>query len=123
MSDRSTSCADRIEAELATTEQGYTELWQRLDNQDADYIEYDAVYEELEPLAISVKPVVTVQLSWGGPSDWLEIGLDGTEHGYIEYVTYHFADWFDHAERQLPEYEAPAIWRAAEYYAEVARNV
>jgi len=123
MSEHALSCAERIETELSKTEQGYAGLWRRLDNQGADDDTCDAIYEELDLLGLSVKPVVTVQLSWGGPSDWLEIGLDGSEDRHIEYVTYHFADWFDHAERQLPEYEAPAIWRAAEYYAEAARNI
>ena len=35
MSDRNTSCAERIEGELVKIEQGYAELWRRLDNQDA----------------------------------------------------------------------------------------
>jgi hypothetical protein len=36
-------------------------------------------------------------------------------------VTYHFADWFDHAEREVTEREAPALWRAAKHYAEACR--
>jgi hypothetical protein len=120
MSDRSLSCAERIETQLTETEQGYARLWQRLDQVDAtrDQDEREAVYEELDPLGIEVKPVVKVLLSWGGPSDWLGIELDSTRAHDVERITYHYADWFDHAEREVSEHEAPALWRAAVYYAE-----
>jgi hypothetical protein len=38
-------------------------------------------------------------------------------------VTYHYADWFDHAERAVTEYEAPALWRLAAYHAEMADSL
>lgn len=122
MSDRTQSCEQRVAAELAETEQHFAALWQRLDQvaDGRDENEREAIYEELDPLSIDVQPVVTVLLSWGGPSDWLEVGLDNTRAHDIERVTYHYADWFDHAERDVPEHQAPALWRAAAYYAEQA---
>lgn len=126
MSDRDLTCAERIEAELIETEQGYARLWRQLDqvSRAKDEDEREAAYEELSPLSIELKPVVKVLLSWGGPSDWLEIGLDNTSAHSVERVTYHYADWFDHAEREVSEYEAPALWRAAAFYAEeIAYNL
>lgn len=120
MSDRTSSCAERIGTELAETEQSYARLWQRLEAIDKTDDSLAAVYEELQPLSIDVKPVMVVLLSWGGPSDWLEIELDSTRAHDVERVTYHYADWFDHAERAVSADAAPALWRAAEYYAEEA---
>jgi hypothetical protein len=122
MSDRVQNCERRIAAELNKTEQHFAALWQRLDSARSciDWERSEAVYEELEPLSIEIRPVLTVQLSWGGPSDWLEIELDNTSAHDVERVTYHYADWFDHAERDVPQHKAAALWRAAAYYAEQA---
>ena len=121
MSDRKLTCAQRIRSELADREATYAGLWQRLYDPDAADDDTDTVYEELEPLGLEVRPVVSVQLSWGGPADWLEIELENDNGHDIRRVTYHFADWFDHAERDVTERDAPALWRAAEYYAEGCR--
>lgn len=126
MSDRDLTCAERIETELTETEQGYCRIWRQLDQvaETKDEDEQEAAYEELDPLSIEVRPVVKVLLSWGGPSDWLEIELDSARTHSVDRVTYHYADWFDHAEREVSEHEAPALWRAAAYYAdEISYNL
>lgn len=51
------------------------------------------------PLAFTPKVVVRVDLSTGGPGDWLEAILDS--EGRCERISYHFAPWFDHAEITL----------------------
>ena len=121
MSDRALTCARRIRQELAAREVLYTGIWRAFNNPHAANDDLDAAHAELIPLAIEVRPVVSVQLSWGGPSDWLEIELENDSGHDVRRVTYHFADWFDHAECELSEREAPALWRAAEYYAEGVR--
>lgn len=65
------------------------------------------------PLGVETYKVMRIDLSTGGPADWLEVKL--SEDG-VEAVTYHFADWFDHAEERVRE--DSALWRLAEYYAE-----
>jgi uncharacterized protein YheU (UPF0270 family) len=65
------------------------------------------------PLAVSSYTVFRVDLSTGGPADWLEVRCTGDtpahepagegEHFEVDTITYHFADWFDHAERQLTD--------------------
>jgi len=70
------------------------------------------------PLGVSSYRVFRVDLSTGGPGDWLEIVTSGDMPAYeitrapgsqelsgeayeIERIVYHFADWFDHAETEL----------------------
>lgn len=55
--------------------------------------------DEGEVLGVSVKVTVElrVELSTGGPGDWLTAELD-LEDGTISDVRYHFAPWFDHAD-------------------------
>lgn len=48
------------------------------------------------PLGVSSYRVFRVDLSTGGPGDWLEVTCSGDTR-----ITYHFNDWFDHAEREL----------------------
>ena len=122
MTGRQQSCAQRIRQELTGREESFAALWRQLDNPDAADDEADAVREELNPLSIEVRPVVTVLLSWGGPSDWLEIELESDDGRDIRRAVYHFADWFDHAERDVSEDATPALWRAADYFAECVRD-
>jgi hypothetical protein len=53
------------------------------------------------PLGASRMIVHRVELSTGGPGDWLEVFCDADEPHEINRVVYHFNDWFDHAERTL----------------------
>lgn len=118
MSGYTRTCAQRIRHELGDREAVFVGIWRALENPHATNDDLDAAHAELIPLSLEVRPVVTVQLSWGGPSDWLEIELENNSGHDIRRVTYHFADWFDHAEREVSERDTPALWRAAEYYAE-----
>lgn len=75
------------------------------------------------PLAVSARTVFRVDLSTGGPADWLEVVCSGNtpnyepagegEHYEVERIVYHFADWFDHAERQLTGEDFDAAERFA----------
>ena len=60
--------------------------------------------EEFEQgvLAISKKLHYKIELSWGGPFDWLEVIVDNKE---IEDIIYHFADWHVHEEEYLNDEE------------------
>lgn len=68
----------------------------------------DAARETLQgyPLAVSSRVVFHIDLSTGGPGDWLEVFCDVERHEHwteytAERITYHYADWFDHASREL----------------------
>lgn len=83
---------------------------------DDETLSYEEAAERISelPLGVSVKRVLRIDLSTGGPGDWLEADVD--DDGTVDSVTYHFNDWFDHAERTVDS--GSALWRAAEYYAE-----
>lgn len=58
---------------------------------------------ETQILGITRRQVWDIQLSWGGPADWLRVWLD--EAGHVHAVEYHYADWFYHHAPALTEPE------------------
>lgn len=76
------------------------------------------------PLGVSSYTTFRVDLSTGGPGDWLEVICSGGAPAYegggdayeIDRIVYHFADWFDHAERELEGYD---LDRAKAFVSEV----
>lgn len=121
---RDATCAERIGEHQASREEHLRALFTAQENwenrsPDPDYpgetIDSDGAQERLDelPLGVSVSRLLRVELSTGGPADYVTAELDG---GDVVRATYHFADWFDHAERSL-EPDSP-LWRMAEYYAE-----
>ena len=89
-----------------------------VDAEDSPDAEPDNDYTEdsLANFGLSLERRVTFKflMSTGGPADWLEITCDpgdpnasygqvGGAGPYIERVTYHFADWFDHAEQVVTD--------------------
>jgi hypothetical protein len=115
---RQLTCEERVDDELVKTEARYSNLWYQLDEavERGDDSAEEQCRDELEPLNLETKRVLKLMFSWGGPSAWIEAELDGSS---VVSLTYHFADWFDYAERDVSESEAPALWRLAEYYAEL----
>jgi hypothetical protein len=62
----------------------------------------EAAQERLWELPLSVETMRTVKvlLSTGGPADWIEATYrEGEDEPFR--ISYHFADWFDHAARDL----------------------
>ena len=80
------TCADRIKDQLASLNESITEL--------QDHPDSDDYFDDLA-LSIDTYKLVTVCLSYGGPSSYLEIKT--TNDGEIISVTYRFSDWFDTA--------------------------
>lgn len=71
-----------------------------VEGEDTNEVTEDAQERITEyPLGVTIKTVVRVDLSTGGPGDWLEAILDDNKRP--ERITYHFAPWFDHAELTL----------------------
>ena len=123
MSTRTQTCEQRIGNELASTEKWLTEKYAEmadLQKKDRDE-EADAIYEEIAPYSVTTRVHMRLELAGGGPAAWIDAELDKGGHAHeVVSVTYHFADWFDHAERKVSQSEAPGLWRMAEYYAEYA---
>jgi hypothetical protein len=78
----------------------------------------DGATERLNEMPLSVEVIrhVKILLGTGGPADWLDAELDSD--GDISTLTYHFADWFDHAQTYV-EKDSP-LWAFAESFVEVA---
>jgi len=102
---RDNSCELRIDSHLKSRNDYMMEMLAAMDDGmtfDGYEDAYDAFHEY--PLDINTRKVITVQISTGGPGDWLEIYLyDENSSGEIYKVEYHFNDWFDHAFRVLDE--------------------
>lgn len=97
------------------------EKWANVPDHAAEEIREAAIERADEyPLGMSRKTVFRIELSTGGPADWLEVIAEKSDrYGYdVERIVYHFADWFDHAERTLSGEEfdtAEAFARSAVY--------
>lgn len=112
--DRNESCDARISSHLEGREEQLSSLFDRLDADGDDEDAQDELYEL--PLAVETKTILVVQLSTGGPGDWIEAEIDRAAGWWeVQNVTYHFNDWFDHAER--PVRDGSPLWRYAELMA------
>lgn len=98
MSDRQQSCAERVASQLASRAEDIQRLLKTINT--AHETNDDDLLEEAEdelynlPLAVTEYRVWRIDLSTGGPADWIEVHVRDGEVGRIEF---HFADWFDHA--------------------------
>lgn len=109
MSSEQLSCAQRIEDQLAGREKTMDEIFSAMDN-DGEYEGQDA-YDALHEYALGYekKDMLKIELSTGGPGDWLECYLSDNE---LYRVEYHFNDWFDHAQTVVDE--GSSLFRYAE---------
>lgn len=98
------SCADRIRESLDSLNEDITAL---MDNDESDDNDDPA-------LSVDTFKLLSVCLSYGGPSSYLEI--KATEHNEILSVTYRFSDWFDTA--TLPVFDSEPAYKYAEYIME-----
>ena len=117
MTDRQATCEERIAAQMTSREEDFARMFEQ--GQSDDDKEREEASDQLAeyPLGIETYTVARIELSTGGPADWLEVKLSRGKYGYeVERVIYHFSDWFDHAERVVEE--GSDLWRAAEYYCE-----
>jgi hypothetical protein len=71
-------------------------------------------YNELSlgefPLGITSSKIVRIELSTGGPADFIKVYMD--DNNFIESISYHYQDWFDGAEMQVKE--SDPMWEFAE---------
>ena len=92
---RQPTCAERLPNELAGRIHDLDAMLSRDDPDEGD--------DELPPineygLGSEVRYSIRVELSTGGPADYVTAIVAG---GEVIDATYHFADWFDHAEKRL----------------------
>lgn len=125
MENREQSCAARIDAHREGRESDLRTLFAITDGPegsgeyDGDTLDVEGAQERLYeyPLAVSTFVTLRIDLSTGGPADYLTAKLGRERYGWaVESVSYHFADWYDHAEENVPD--TSPLWRLAEFYAE-----
>lgn len=112
------TCEERIEEQLSHREEYvqniYDAMQEGVDTEDGQD-PYDAWYQL--PLAISTSIVVKIELSWGGPQDYILAYFENDDYG-MHKATYHFLDWFDGAERNIDQNSV--LWQFAEQMGEFA---
>ena len=104
MSTKEATCEERIEAHLATLEEDIAGVIQGYYDGEEDGFEAWNNY----PLAVTTHQETKIELSWGGPSDFLSVIHEGEK---VISVTYHFQDWFDGAKRDVKE--GSKVWEYA----------
>ena len=92
------TCAERLPEQLASRLEDFRAMLDRDDpDEPGDGADLGPLSEY--PLAATVRYHVRVDLSTGGPADYLTADVDSS--GDIGTIRYHFADWFDHADAIL----------------------
>lgn len=118
MNMKELKCAERIESELANTEEQLRELYTRFDSGD-DVANEEASIELNEyPLGINTSQFTRITLAYGGPAEYIEVIHDGYD---IIRATYRFSDWFDTATLELGE-ESP-LYRFAQEVIETIEEI
>jgi hypothetical protein len=121
------TCQERIEEEYRRADD-YLELMFRVYDDDLDEDDEDdkeilkqVKDEEIDNQTIyeyaagsSMKRLLTIELSGGGPSSHIEAIIN--EDGIVESAQYVFLDWFDGARRKINE--DSAMFRYVEWEAE-----
>jgi len=121
------TCQERIEEEYRRAED-YLELMFRVYDDDLDEDDEDdqklieqVKNEEIDDQSIheyaagsSMKRLLTIELSGGGPSEHIEAIIN--EDNVVESAQYVFLDWFDGARRKINE--DSAMFRYVEWEAE-----
>lgn len=116
------TCEQRIDPYMQSRAESLAELYRVIDtDQPAEIDGYetdsDSAREQVDTFALSIEQVLHVKITFGtgGPADWLDAEIDA--EGAVRSLRYHFADWFDHAARDV-EKDSP-LWRYAEGVAEL----
>lgn len=104
MDTKQATCEERIDAQLQALEEDVTNILRGYYDGEDDGFEAWNEY----PLAVSTRLVTKIELSWGGPSDFLTVEHD---ENHIYGVTYHFQDWFDGAKREVEQ--GSKVWEYA----------
>ena len=66
---------------------------EEIEGEDANTVFWDL------PLEITSSRVIKILFSTGGPADWINVFVDSDN--YIQYIEYHYQDWFDGASMKV----------------------
>lgn len=103
MSDTKQTCADLVKEKMWSRSADLEQINDIIGDMDSDPEAVEEALSELHNLALEITSfkVIKILLSTGGPADWLELKVD--EYGGVRGLTYHYADWFDHAQIDVPQ--------------------
>ena len=107
MATKEATCAERIADEFALTEQLIAKELEASADPDAD--EYQ---ESVEIYGIQRLETIRLQLSGGGPADFVEITA---REGEVIRVEYLFQDWYDFARLEVRESSPVYGWACQQY--------
>ncbi len=110
--------ADRFVEEYTKTE-GQEPSQEAIDEFVENYYknsEYNETSIDEFHLGFSKSTIIKIELSTGGPADFIEAYLD--ENGFVEKAIYHYQDWFDGAEMEVKD-DDPMM----EYVARFIENI
>ena len=101
------TCADLIREHATSRLADFREMDAATMSEDEDQRDeaFQCIYEF--PLAVSQVTVFRIDISTGGPADWLEVFTDANDPARdgapveVSRIVYHYADWFDHADLTL----------------------
>jgi AAA+ ATPase superfamily predicted ATPase len=111
------TCEDRIDQELKDRVKEFQEALKSYDENGKITLEDGEEYEDLidylnsVALALTKTEVYRLELSYGGPQDYIEFEYD-PETKSLTRITYCFLDWFDGAKREIKE--GSEAWRVLE---------
>lgn len=102
MSEKQKTCAELVDSKMRDRSAYLDELNEVLGNDESTEEAVEEALDELNNFALEISSykVIKILLSTGGPADWLELKVD---NGEVMGLTYHYQDWFDHAETKVPE--------------------
>jgi hypothetical protein len=96
------TCAELVYEKMLDRSVQIEEINDIMGDIESDSEKIEEAVEELNNLALEISSfkVIKILFSTGGPSDWLEAKID--DDGELFQLSYHYADWFDHAEVNVP---------------------
>lgn len=112
---------DQVQDEVDRFIEEYTKTYneepseESVDNFREEFIKNEEYNEESLyefPLGMSKQTVFRIELSTGGPGDFIMVYVN--DEGFIVRVTYHYQDWFDGAEMEVEENSH--MWEFAEIF-------
>lgn len=115
LKDTNDSCAARIENSLKSREEDLSDIYEKIEDEDCDDDAWSRLHEFM--LGYDTYQIIKIELSTGGPADWIEIKYSNDG---IHSVMYHFSDWFDHAEIKVRR--SSPLYRYAEEMLEIITN-
>ena len=101
MTTKEKTCAQLVYSKREGRNEQIEKIMDILGDSESDREQIDEALAELGNIAthISSYKVIKIEMSGGGPADWIEVEVDN--EGYVMRMSYHYADWNDHADIKI----------------------